>query len=275
MSDVQYRDLTGLEDFKAVVDLERRIWGPDYADVVPVPILAVTVRRGAILVGAFAGDRLIGFVYSFPALKDGRPTQWSDMLGVADDHRGRGIGRRLKLLQRERALAMGVELIEWTFDPLQAINAHLNLAKLGVEVREYEQNIYGESASPLHRGSPTDRFLAEWWIRHARVENRIHSGGRSQSEADLLPGAHSIMAARASGEWLEPDTPDFSRTEAMLAVEIPTGFTEMLSRAPERAMAWRLATRDIFTTYFARGYRIVDFHGNRGRQKGLYLLTNR
>ncbi len=105
------------------------IWGPGYADVVPTPILTVTVQRGGILIGAFADDRMIGFVYSLPGIKYGRPTQWSHMLGVVDDFRSDGIGYQLKLLQRDRALGMGLDLIEWTFDPLQAMNAHLNFTK--------------------------------------------------------------------------------------------------------------------------------------------------
>src|SRR5438876_218809 len=175
MPPVTYRDLTTMDEFAMVVDLEREIWGPGYVDVVPTPILAVTVKRGAILIGAFddarrtshveRSDRIVGFVYSLPGIKAGRPMQWSHMLGVLDEFRRVGVGRQLKLLQRERALAMGIDLIEWTFDPLQAMNAHLNFAKLGVVAEEYEENIYGESASPLHKGNPTDRLVAEWWIR--------------------------------------------------------------------------------------------------------------
>src|ERR1700704_162992 len=108
---IVYRDLATLEEFATVVDLERDIWGPGYDEVVPVPILAVTVMRGGILIGAFADDRMIGFVYSLPGIKHGRPTQWSHMAGVLDAFRGAGVGYQLKILQRERALAMGLELI--------------------------------------------------------------------------------------------------------------------------------------------------------------------
>src|SRR6266404_3318063 len=173
MPDLSCRDLTTLEEFAQVVELERVIWGPGYDEVVPVPILAVTVKRGGILIAAFDGDRMIGFVYSLPGIKHGKPTQWSDMLGVLDEFRNAGAGRELKLLQRERTIAMGLDLIEWTYDPMQAMNAHLNFAKRGVVVEEYEENVYGESTSPLHKGNPTDRFVAEWWVREARVEERL------------------------------------------------------------------------------------------------------
>src|SRR5579872_1976099 len=153
---VTYRDLTTLDEFAQVVELEKEIWGPGYVDVVPTPILTVTVKRGGILIGAFHAGRMIGFVYSLAGIKSGKPTQWSHMAGVLKDFRREGIGRELKLRQRDRALAIGVDLIEWTFDPLQAANAHLNFASLGVVAEEYEENIYGESTSPLHRGNPTD-----------------------------------------------------------------------------------------------------------------------
>src|SRR5436190_4292764 len=110
-----FRDLTTLDDFAQVVELERTVWGIGYEDVVPVPILAVTVLRGGILVGAFDGKRMVGFVYSLAGLKHGKPMQWSHMLGVLDEFRNDGLGHRLKLLQRDRALAAGLDLVEWTY----------------------------------------------------------------------------------------------------------------------------------------------------------------
>src|SRR5438034_4954424 len=124
MQGITCRDLASLDDFATVVDLELEIWGPGYTEPVPLPILAVTVKRGGILIGAFEGDRMIGFVYSLAGLHDGRPMQWSHMAGVAGAFRSAGIGYRLKVLQRDRALQMGLDLIEWTFDPMQAMNAH-------------------------------------------------------------------------------------------------------------------------------------------------------
>jgi predicted GNAT superfamily acetyltransferase len=267
-----FRDLTTLDEFAQVVDLERHIWGPGYDEVVPVPILAVTVHRGAILIGAFAAERLIAFVYSLPGIKDGRPTQWSHMAGVVAEYRNAGLGRTLKMLQRERALAMGLDLIEWTYDPLQAMNAHLNFTKLGVVVEEYAENIYGESSSPLHRGNPTDRFVAEWRIRTPHVERRLTASG------PLTPRSHEIGEApranrAAAGAWLECADVDLTLDARRVAVEIPMGFTEMLSAAPDTARRWRLATRDIFTAYFAHGYRAVEFFLDRDARTGVYLLT--
>jgi predicted GNAT superfamily acetyltransferase len=270
-----FRDLTTLDEFAQVVALEREIWGPGYDEVVPVPILAVSVHRGGILIGAFDGDRMIAFVYSLPGIKNGRPTQWSHMAGVVEAYRSAGLGRTLKVQQRDRALAMGLDLIEWTYDPLQAMNAHLNFAKLGVVCEEYAVNIYGESSSPLHRGNPTDRFVAEWWIREPHVERRLSPSSlvtlRSHEVGEAAPANHVVT----SGEWLECADVDLSLNTRRVAVQIPMGFTEMLSGAPERARRWRMAMREIFTGYFGRGYKAVEFFLDREARQGAYLLTKK
>ncbi len=277
MTAIAYRDLTTLDDFAQVVELEREIWGVDYRDVVPTPILAITVKRGGILIGGFDGDRMVAFVYSLPSIVDGKPAQWSHMLGVLPPYRDGGFGRELKLLQRQRALARGLELIEWTYDPLQALNAHLNFAKLGVVVDEYEENIYGASTSHLHRGNPTDRFVAQWWIRRPHVERRI------EAKRDAGPPAMTVRAHEATelGRANRVDDADacadvnLSLTDRRVLVEIPAGFTAMLSEQPDLAMKWRLATREIFTTYFGRGYQAVDFRLDRERRRGAYVLVSR
>ena len=173
------RPLTTLEECRRVAELERVVWGyTDAEDVVPPPVLIVSIKRGGILLGAFDdGGVMQGFVYSMAALKDGQVTQWSHMLGVLPGARETGIGLRLKLAQRTRALELGIELIEWTYDPLQALNAHLNFARLGVVVEHYEENVYGDSSSPLHYGSPTDRFIAEWHLTRPHVQRRIAAIG--------------------------------------------------------------------------------------------------
>jgi chorismate synthase len=268
---ISYRDLTTLDEFAAVVDLERRIWGPGYEDVVPVPILAVTAMRGAILVGAFEGASMVGFVYSIPGLKHGRAMHWSHMLGVIDPFRRSGVGGELKRRQRDRALSMGLDLIEWTFDPMQALNAHLNFTKLGAVSDEYEENVYGSSQSPLHRGNPTDRLVAQWNIRDPHVERRL--AGSLHERSTETGGVPHVNRAKPSGELPECEIVDLAIESRRVQVEIPMGFTEMLSRAPDLALAWRMSTRLIFTTYFARGYRAVDFMLDRGARKGAYLLA--
>lgn len=266
------RDLTTLEDFRAVERLESEIWGP--IDLVPVPILAVTVQRGAVLVGAFGRDRLIGFVYSFPAIRPGEatPSHWSHMLGVHPDHRRSGLGRELKLAQRHRVLALGLDLIEWTFDPLQAANAHLNFVTLGAVVEEYEQNVYGESASPLHGGIATDRFICQWWIRKPHVERRIR-GSLIRAVSHEVTAAPVVNRVKPVGDSLVPDGVDLDSREPRVMVDIPLDFTAMLAGDPERAVEWRLQTRAVFTHYLGAGYRVVDFTLDRAARRGRYLMT--
>jgi predicted GNAT superfamily acetyltransferase len=265
MTAINYRDLDSLDDYAAVVDLERRIWGPGYDDVVPLPILAVTVHRGGVLIGAFSGERMIGFVYSLPGIKHGEPMQWSHMLGVVDEFRRHGIGYQLKMLQRDRTLAMNLDLIEWTFDPLQAANAHLNFARLGVVASEYLENVYGESASPLHQGNPTDRFVAEWHLHDPQDRRKWESS---------IGDARPVNRTEWNDGWLEAIDVDLSIDAPRLLIEIPVGFTEMLAQAPERAIAWRVCSRAMFTTYFDRGYSAVAFFLDREARKGRYLLVS-
>jgi chorismate synthase len=270
---LQIRDLTVLEEFRAVERLEGEIWGP--IDLVPVPILSVTVRRGAVLLGAYDDERLVGFVYSFPALREQPPraSHWSHMLGVAPEFRGSGLGRELKLAQRERVLALGLDLIEWTYDPLQAPNAQLNFAKLGVIVEEYERNVYGESASPLHGNLPTDRFICQWWIRRPHVERRVMPVGIRVVTAELA-SAPVANTTTNDGEWLTPAGFDRDLDDRRICVDVPGNFTRMLSSDPRLALRWRLESREIFEHYLTRGYRIVDFAWAEDRGRGRYLLTS-
>ena len=270
---VHIRDLHTLDDYRAVVALEQEIWGySDPGDVITVPVFIITVKRGGILIGAFDDSgRMVGFAFSLVGIKDGKPTQWSHMMGVVTEHRRTGLGRALKLAQRERAIASGFELMEWTFDPLQTLNAHLNFCKLGVVCSEYARNVYGESTSALHRGTPTDRFVVEWHLREPHVERRISQAEDSPLtvravEAADAPAVNNTLEA---GKWLRTTPGELTIDSRRVSVEIPPGFTDMQQEAPELALEWRHYTRDIFETYFARGYRAVDFELERRR----YLLA--
>ena len=268
------RPLGTLQDCRRVAALEKEVWEyTDAEDVVPPPVLIVSVKRGGILLGGFDGAGVMkGFVYSLPAVKDGRMTQWSHMLGVTRDARDGGLGLGLKLAQREHALAMGIDLIEWTFDPMQALNAHLNFSKLGVVVEEYEENIYGESSSPLHRGSPTDRFVAEWRLTTAHVERRVAAVGLTTVRDASVASAPLVNPSREGARWVRPGPVDLRAAERRLLVEIPTGFAEMQQDDPSLALDWRLATRAIFQAYLPRGYRVVDFFLSRHAGRGHYML---
>ena len=272
------RRLTTLEECRQVAALEKAVWEfADAEDVVPPALLIVSVKRGGLLLGAFdEADALRGFVYSMPASKDGRPTHWSHMLAVAKDARAGGLGLRLKLEQRTHALEAGIDLIEWSYDPLQALNAHLNFARLGVVVEEYEENLYGDSTSPLHQGTPTDRFVAEWRLTAPHVERRLGAPQAPLLRDAAIMSAVLVNPSRQIGEWLEPaesaiDVVDGRR----VLVEIPTSFTEMQRSRPDLALAWRLATRRIFQTYLGRDYRVVDFLLSREAGRGQYVMARK
>ena len=266
---VRIRDLHGIDDYRAVVDLEQAIWGyTDLNDIITVPVFIITLKRGGILIGAFdESDRMIGFAFSIVGMKDGKPTQWSHMMGVLKEQRQSGLGRLLKLAQRDRALAAGFDLMEWTFDPLQATNAHLNFTKLGVVCDEYAENVYGESTSALHRGTPTDRFVVEWWLRKPHVERRIAAERQSGVSVRADDAAHAPMVNQTgvAGEFRTPGSADLALETPRVWVEIPPGFTEMQQQSPELAREWRFHSREIFETYFRRGYRAVDFELQRER----------
>jgi predicted GNAT superfamily acetyltransferase len=272
---VNSRAITTIEECRQVAALEMDVWEyTDKEDIVPPPVLIVAAKRGGILLGAFdATGTMKGFVYSIPAVKDGTLTQWSHMLGVTRDARNTGLGRRLKLAQRDRSLQMGIDLVEWTYDPLQALNAHLNFTKLGVVVEEYEENIYGVSSSPLHRGSPTDRFVAEWRLNEPHVVRRIEGRGVGLVRDASVTSAPLVNPSRQAGRWLAPGPSDLSLDARRLLVEIPVGVAELQLEDPALALEWRLATRAIFQHYFARHYRAVDFFLSRASGRGHYLLA--
>ena len=274
-ADFTIRDLRGLDDYRAVVDLERAIWGyTDMADVVTVPVFIITVKRGGILIGAFdATGEMAGFAYSIVGMKDGLPTQWSHMMGVVPAHRRSGLGMSLKRAQRERALAGGFTLMEWTFDPLQALNAHLNFSRLGVVCDEYVENLYGDSTSALHRGTPTDRFVVQWRLDAPHVERRLARDGAILMRASEAAASPSANETQASGPWRAPASADLRLDARRVWVEIPAGFTEMQQQAPDLANEWRLHTRAIFEGYFSRGYQAVDFEYQREAARGRYLLV--
>lgn len=274
---MRLRDLTTMADFRMVVELERAIWGSGYDDVVPTAILAVSVKRGGILIGAFdSSNDMVGFVYSLPGLKGGQPMQWSHMLGVVERCRATGLGMTLKLAQRDRTMDQGLGLVEWTYDPLQAVNAHLNFRKLGVVVEDYVENIYGESTSILHGSTPTDRFIASWYVGAPHVARRLARLGALELRSAEIAEPVPVNSAAPDGPWLRCEArSEVPENAPRLAVEIPMGYTDMLARAPELAAEWRDATRQIFTTCFARGYRVVDFLIEPRQGKGRYLLAPR
>jgi len=271
---MQLHDLDAIADLDAVVRLQREVWGED--DVVPRTLLAIAAKTGGILVGALddAGG-LAGFVFSLPAVRHGRLMQWSHLLAVAPASRGQALGARLKLAQRERALARGLDLVEWTYDPLLTQNAHLNVRRLGAVAETYLENVYGASPGARRDALPTDRLVASWHIDSPHVRRRVEAGPLVARDARVGEAAR-VLETRPSGPFRRPDgEPDLARDDDRLRVEIPAGFARMQDEAPDLAGEWRLATRRVFQTYFARGYRVVDADAGPGLERPSYLLARR
>lgn len=181
MSDVsiELRRCYGIEEFRACVALQKEVWNFTDAELVPLRMFVVADKVGGQVMGAFEGSVMVGFALSVPGTRTGHIYLHSHMLAVRKEYRNSGLGRRLKLLQREDALARGIELIEWTYDPLEIKNAYLNIEKLGAITRRYNINQYGITSSPLQGGLPSDRLIAEWWLRSTRVGSLLEEGKNS------------------------------------------------------------------------------------------------
>ena len=173
---IAIRHCHGLDELRACVGLQKEIWNFSEAELVPLRVFVVAEKVGGQVMGAFDGDEMIGFALSVPGTRSGQVYLHSHMLAVRSEYRNGGLGRRLKLLQREDALARGIELIEWTFDPLEIKNSCLNIERLGAIARRYHVNQYGMTSSPLQGGLPSDRLIAEWWLRSKRVETLLATG---------------------------------------------------------------------------------------------------
>jgi predicted GNAT superfamily acetyltransferase len=194
---IDYRQLFSLPDLEAVLKLQQIIWQFADIELLPLRFLIVVTRVGGHVFGAFDEGNPVGFVFAIPGIKpDGRTYLHSHMLGVLPEYRNAGIGRNLKLMQRDEALSRGIPLIEWTFDPLELKNAFLNIEKLGCIVRRYTENTYGITASPLHGGLPTDRLSAEWWIDSPRVRRVLAGRQLNHPDGELVAYPASIARIR-------------------------------------------------------------------------------
>lgn len=235
------------------VRLQRETWGEDYNDIVPASILQVAQKVGGVSAGAFLGEALVGFVFGLTGIRNGNLVHWSHMLAVEPELRNHGIGRHLKEYQRAEMLARGVSVMNWTFDPLVARNAHLNLNRLGVSIEEYVPDMYGDTGSALHRFG-TDRFIVSWPL------------------AASPPRPAPVTAALADLPIVGADT---IPTAPRVRIEIPHDAEAMFAHAPADAVAWRQRTQRAFLSCVARGYRIAGFYCEPHTQRCFYLLDAR
>ncbi len=204
---IVFRRCHAIEDFRACVALQKEVWNFTDSELIPLRMFVVADKVGGQVIGAFDGDVMVGFALSVPGTRTGHIYLHSHMLAVRKDYRNAGLGRRMKLMQREDALARGIELIEWTFDPLEIKNAYLNIEKLGAIARRYNINQYGITTSPLQGGLPSDRLIAEWWLKSQRVETLLATGKNPSVSID-----ESIVVPAEIYDWkAAPETRDKAR----------------------------------------------------------------
>jgi predicted GNAT superfamily acetyltransferase len=220
------RKCAGIEEFQRCVTLQKEIWGEEDLEVEPATLFVVAAETGGQVLGAFDGGRLVGYTLALVGFANGTVFLHSHMTGVHGDYRNRGVGRALKLYQREEALGRGIRLIVWTFDPLETRNAHFNLHRLGAIARKYLPNLYGLTSSPLHLRLPTDRLWAEWQLDSARVVAAV-SGLEKEPEA----APAMIELPTELDRWKQSDTAEVAKVQARI--------------------------REEFTAWFARGYAAV------------------
>ncbi len=237
---IDIRQLAEIGDLNKAVELQREIWGFDEIDLLPLRLFVVASKIGGQVLGAFDHGKMVAFCLCIPGLKPGGKFYLhSHMLGVLPAYRNSGVGRTLKWKQREYALQAGVDLIEWTFDPLEIKNAFFNVERLGVIVRRYVYNQYGTTSSHLHGGLPTDRLVAEWWIRSPRVE--------------------AVSRKQAF---------DRHATEATIALPVEIG--ALRKQDPQRAREIQISIGEQFATHFRAGLAVVGFE--KSALAGAYLM---
>lgn len=250
-SHIAIRALTQIDDLKRCEEVQRSVWGFGDLEVVAASHLSAAVHAGGLVAGAFCKEVcqgtheevFCGFVYGFPTYENGSIGLHSHMMAVLPEYRGLGIGQRLKGFQRAWCLERGLNWMTWTFDPLQAKNAKLNLEHLGATVSEYLVNPYGILGGTLNSALPSDRLVARWDLLRSEVRN-------SPQPLETPPQSYALHA-----DTLTPNLAD----EPLLLVATPKDINTLGSTDPDRALAWRLAQREVFLALFEKGYTVTRF----------------
>ena len=275
------RPLEAVEDYKAAEEVQRRAWGLSDLDITPLHMLLTIHKSGGLVLGAFDAqtDSLLGFLLGFYGRSaDGHWKHCSHQMGVLPEARDRGIGQALKLEQRRLILAEGLDLITWTFDPLEARNATLNFTKLGVISNRYIRNIYGDTLGELNAGLPTDRLSVNWWIRSLRAQARVETvqgAAINAASKDLLAQATPVLEVTRRADGLAvPEDYDLRSHAPTLALEIPSDFQALKAADSALALRWRLATQALFEHYFEAGYTATEcvFDQSGNYRRNAYIL---
>lgn len=268
------RDVEDPADLLQCAQIQRDVWGCSTDDFIVTPrMLKVCRKSGGVVLGAFdGGGRMVGFTFSFPALWEGKVIQHSHMLAVLPAYRNSGVGLQLKLAQRERFLGT-VPLITWTFDPLESKNAHINLNRLGGIIRHYYRDLYGHhTASPLHEGIGTDRFLLELYL--AKTTGGVARPGVGDVEVHQLP---KVIDVETRGDYRVPLRVDTSVAEPLVLIEVPANIQDLKRKDGAAAAAWRQATREGFEWYLGRGGEIRQLvrtqDSDLNQSRSFYLLA--
>ncbi len=267
------RDLDSFEDLRKVEALEKEVWALEDRDVLPLTMTIASRAAGNLWIGAFDGPTLIGFAFGMLGMEDGRLMVHSHMLAVKQGYRDHNLGYKLKLAQRERALALRIREMTWTFDPLQSKNAHLNFAKLGVVSNSYRVDFYGpETSSKFHRNS-TDRLWVKWPIASRRVQQRIQGVTGKSESLDALSRLLPLIRFNGDGRPARTELAD-ALARQRIAIEIPSDIDSLQAKNPELAREWRMATRWAFTEALKSGFFVAEFVGTIRGQQGpsSYLL---
>lgn len=259
------RPPAGSDELDRLIDIQREVWVGDDLDLTPPSLFRASTAVGAILLGAYVRGEPAGFVFSFPAEHGGRRCQHSHQLAVRPAFRHRGLGKALKWAQRAEALRRGNDLITWTFEPLLARNANLNLAVLGAAARTYLPDFYGpRPALVLAPGVPTDRLLAEWELRSPRVVEKAEAAEGTANRRPLLrfrtmpTTVLERVRAAEPGPFAAPGRVRLDCRDEAVAAEVPPDI-EALRPRPDLVAAWQSALRRVFSHYFDAGYAAVRF----------------
>lgn len=255
--------------------LQQAIWPGEAVEIVPAHVLLTAAHNGGQVAGAFVGGALIGFTWGFLGLDDRvsppRIKLCSHQLGVLPACGGAGIGRALKCFQRRICQAQGIDLITWTYDPLLARNAQLNIARLGAVCNTYLPDLYGPLRDGLNAGLPSDRFQVDWWINTPRVADRLAAPPQTGGLAEwLAAGATWGNPSGREGAPRPPAPPITVPATGAILVEIPADLMALKAADPALALRWRLGTRTVFADLFARGYGVTDFV--RDASRSAYVL---